>query len=150
MDQAVRQPRSTVNVHRQTSAVGPRVALLIGSGLLAAAPLAAVEPAAHWLDDPELFKLLRGMAGIKALLAAIALAAAWWRLGRSPAPAGLAVRYIGGVWALALATGLIWQLTVIPAASVLFHAATITLLVTAWADAAPDSARPTRSNEHRT
>lgn len=118
---------------------GHRVLLLAGSSLLFAAPLALVEPAAHWARDPELFGLLRGMGGIKALLAVLACAAVWWRLGRTAPSRSIGATYVGGVWVLALAAGLIWQLNAIVAASVLFHAATLTLLITAWRDIEPAS-----------
>jgi len=110
-----------------------RTLLLVGSALLLAGPLALFEPAAHWADDPALFDLLRGMAILKGMLAAIALATVWWRLGRE-LPPRLAAIYVGGVYVLVLATGLIWQLTAIPAASGLFHFATIALLIAAWRD----------------
>ena len=110
-----------------------RTLLLMGSALLLAAPLALFEPGAHWADDPELFRLLRGMAGLKGVMVIIAFTAVWWRLGRGLTPR-LASTYVGGVWAVALATGLIWQLTAVPAASALFHGAIIALLVAAWRD----------------
>ncbi len=111
-----------------------RLGLLVaGSVLLLATPLVLLEPAAYWQDDPELFRLLRGMAVIKGVLALLAASLVWWRLGRLSGP-GFAAAYIGGVWVLALATGLIWQLTLVLPASGLFHAATLMLLVTAWRD----------------
>jgi len=110
--------------------------LLLGSAMLLVAPLAMFEPAAHWADDAELFTLLRGMACIKGMLALLAFIAVWWRFGQ-PLTARLAKTYIVGVWALALASGLIWQLTFIVAASGLFHLATIALLVAAWRDIEP-------------
>ena len=118
---------------RDAGRTGQRTLLLMGSALLLAAPLAFFEPAAHWADDPELFRLLRGMAGLKGVMVAIAFTAVWWRLGRELAPR-LASTYVGGVWAIALATGLIWQLTAVPTASALFHGAIIALLVAAWRD----------------
>ncbi len=110
--------------------------LLLGSAMLLVAPLAMFEPAAYWADDAELFTLLRGMAVIKGMLALLAFSAVWWRLGQ-PMTARLAKTYIVGVWALALASGLIWQLSFIVAASGLFHLATIVLLVAAWRDIEP-------------
>lgn len=110
--------------------------LLLGSAMLLVAPLVMFEPAAHWADDAELFTLLRGMAVIKGMLALLAFIAVWWRLGQ-PLTVPLVKTYIVGVWALALASGLIWQLTFIVAASGLFHLATIALLVAAWRDIEP-------------
>lgn len=128
MREARPEPQSTSTAGRS------RALLVIGTALLLAAPLALLQPAAHWAGDPELFRLLRGMAGIKAALAVLAFAVVWWRLGRAAVTFRSAATYVGGVWALALACGLIWQLTAIPAASLLFHAAVVTLLVTAWRD----------------
>lgn len=113
-----------------------RALLLVGSVLLAAAPLALFEPAAYWGSAPELFTLLRGMGGIKAGLAALALAIVYWRLGRTATPRFAAIT-IGSVWVLALATGLIWELTAALSASALFHAATIVLLLAAWRESGP-------------
>lgn len=110
-----------------------RSLLLVGSCLLLAAPLAFLVPAAHWSNDPELFRLLRGMATIKLVMAVVALALVWWRLGRPVAP-GLGAVYVGGVCTLALATGLIWQLNAVLPASALFHSATFALLLAAWRD----------------
>ena len=118
---------------RQTGRTGQRALLLMASALLLATPLALFEPAAHWADDPELFRLLRGMAVLKGMLATLALAAVWWRLGQK-IHARLTATYVGSVCVMALATGLIWQLTALPAASALFHGATIALLVAAWRD----------------
>ncbi|MEE4637492.1 MAG: hypothetical protein V2J42_01970 [Wenzhouxiangella sp.] len=121
---------------RQSGFSLQRLSLLIGSGVLLAVPLVLFEPAAYWADDPELFRLLRGMATLKLVLAAVAFAAAWWRLGGQPGPR-LQVAYVGGVWALSLATGLIWQLALVIPASGLFHGATLALLIAAWRDMEP-------------
>ncbi len=128
-----------------------RTLLLMGSALLLAAPLALFEPAAHWADDPELFRLLRGMAGLKGVMATIAFTAVWWRLGRILA-ARLTAIYVGSVGVMALATGLIWQLAALPVASGLFHCATIVLLLAAWRDVErpnrlPSSGRPEGTSE---
>jgi len=121
---------------RVTTLSRQRVLLLIGSGLLLATPLALLAPGAHWAQDPELFRLLRGMGTLKFLLAAVAFAVVWWRLGRPVTP-GLRAIYVGGVCTLALATGLIWQLNLVLPASGLFHLATLALLVAAWRDIEP-------------
>lgn len=117
-----------------------RLSLVLGAGLLFAASALVLQPAAHWASDPELFRLLRGMGVIKIALAAVAFALVWWRLA-SPLTIGLKAMYVGGVWALSLAAGLIWQLTLILPASALFHLATISLLVAAWRDIEPQMRR---------
>ena len=114
----------------------PRLGLVLGAILLFAASALMLQPAAHWANDPELFRLLRGMGMIKIALAAIGLALVWWRLA-SPLTASLTAVYVGGVWALSLTAGLIWQLTLILPASGLFHCATLALLAAAWRDMEP-------------
>ena len=141
MHDARSDSNSNTAVARQAGASRQRALLLIGSAVLLAATLALFEPAAHWARDPELLQLLRGMAVIKAGLAVLALYAVWWRLGRAPAGKAFVASYLVNVWVLALATGLIWQLSAIAFASALFHGATITLLVVAWRDMEPRSAR---------
>lgn len=108
-----------------------RLLLLSGSVLLLAAPLTLIQPAVHWLNDPQLAMLLRGMALIKLALAVLALVVVWWRLGQPLRPRLQAVG-VAGVWALSLAAGLIWQLHWIVPASALFHGAMLSLLVAAW------------------
>lgn len=113
-----------------------RISLLLGSAVLLAIPLMLFEPPAYWADDPELFRLLRGMGMLKLVLAAIAFAASWWRLGAQPG-VHLQTAYVGGVWALSLAAGLIWQLHWVIPASALFHGGTLALLFAAWRDMEP-------------
>jgi hypothetical protein len=110
-----------------------RAALFGGCLLAVLAGLALGDPAPRLAADPELAFLLRGMAGIKALLLLGALALLAWRFAR-PVPARLAAVYIGGAAVMAGATALIWQLTALPLAAVAFHAAEIAVLVAAWRD----------------
>jgi len=131
-DEALTMPAAATSSRLQRPA-RQCVMLMLGSSILLLVPLLMFEPAAHWADEAELFILLRGMACIKGLLAALAFSAVWWRLRQTPT-SRLAQTYIGGVWAMALAAGLIWQLTFIVAASGLFHCATIALLIAAWRD----------------
>jgi predicted lipid-binding transport protein (Tim44 family) len=109
-------------------------ATLFGGCLLAVlAGLALGDPAPRLAADPELAFLLRGMAGIKALLLLGAVSLLAWRFAR-PVPARTAAVYIGGAAVMAGATALIWQLTALPLAAVAFHAAEIAVLVAAWRD----------------
>jgi len=73
-----------------------RVLLLAGSALLFSTPLLLFELAAFWADDPELFRLLRGMGILKIAMAVAALAVVFWRLGGSVQP-HLRLIYLGGV-----------------------------------------------------
>jgi hypothetical protein len=118
---------------RQHAPVRHRAALF-GTCLLAVlAGLALGDPAPRLAADPELAFLLRGMAGIKALLLLGALSLLAWRFAR-PVPARTAAVYIVGAAVMAGATALIWQLTALPLAAVAFHAAEIAVLFAAWRD----------------
>lgn len=99
--------------------------------VLAAAAVARPEPLLQ--ADPELARLLRGMALIKAAIVVAALAALLWRFGR-PLSKGLTGAYLAGAWAAAGACMLIWQLEVIATAAVTFHLGELTLLLAAWRD----------------
>jgi hypothetical protein len=111
--------------------------MLLGGCLVAVLAAAAVgRPEPLLQADPELARLLRGMALIKAAIVVASLAALLWRFGR-PLSNGLAGAYLAGAWAAAGASMMIWQLGFIPSAAVLFHLGELTLLVAAWRDHAP-------------
>jgi hypothetical protein len=99
--------------------------------VLAAAAVSRPEPLLQ--ADPELARLLRGMALIKAAIVVASLTALLWRFGR-PLSNGLTCAYLAGAWAAASASMMIWQLEFIPTAAVTFHLGELTLLVTAWRD----------------
>jgi hypothetical protein len=108
-----------------------RIALLTGCVI-------SLGIAAHWGDpstfvheDPALSRLLRGMAVIKAAITMALVAAVLWRFGR-PLSKPVAAGYLLGAWALVGATTLIWQLSWIPAAAILFHAAFLSMLFVSW------------------
>jgi hypothetical protein len=107
-----------------------RGVLVLACALTTGAAALLAEPSAAILADPELARLLRGMAVIKAVLVAGGLGVLWWRLGR-PVSQGAAVVYVGGAALLTGATLLIWQLSHLIAAPVIFHAATLALVVVA-------------------
>jgi hypothetical protein len=107
--------------------------LVAGCALAAAAGLSLGDAAAMFERDAELGTLLRGMALIKAALVIAAAALIVWRL-RQPVSTAVAFAYLAGAWAMSFATGLIWQLSMIPAAALLFHAGEIGLLLLAWRD----------------
>ncbi len=83
--------------------------------------------------DPELALLIRGMAGIKALIVVALLAALSWRT-RWHLSRPLWAAYAMGAWGMAFATLLIWQAAFIGAAAVFFHVAELAVLVLAWRD----------------
>jgi hypothetical protein len=107
--------------------------LVAGCALAIGIAMRTTDPAAYIAADPALARLLRGMAVIKGAAVLGAVFAVFWRFGwRVSLPVSLS--YIAGSWLLAGTTMLIWQLTLIPPAAVVFHAALIAMLVTAWRD----------------
>jgi hypothetical protein len=107
--------------------------LFLLAGLVAAMTVAATlaNPSAYSAAEPELALLLRGMAVIKAGVALVALALSFWRFGQ-PVSTSAALGYSLGVWALGGATVLIWFLSFIPAAALLFHLGVFGLLALEW------------------
>ena len=108
-----------------------RCALL--GGAVAAVAVAALfgDPAAHLRADPDLSRLLRGMAVIKAALALGALAVLSWRFARPIAPA-TAMAYVVGAWLMAAASMIVWRLSFIGLGALAFHSGELTLLIVAW------------------
>ena len=110
-----------------------RIALL-GSGLAAASlGVFSGDPDLLLQSDPELARLLRGMALIKAALALAALAVIWWRYAR-PLSSGLGTVYLAGVTSMVFAAATVWQLSHLAFASILFHAGIFMLLGAAYLD----------------
>jgi hypothetical protein len=107
-------------------------ALLVGGAALAVATAAMTgDPTAYLSADPALGTLLRGMAVIKALLAAAAVAALLWRFAR-PIGRPVAALYLAGTWCMAAASMLVWRLSHIGIGALVFHAGELTLLFVAW------------------
>lgn len=129
-----RGAHATGRAQRGRSAA-PRLYLLVGCVAAIAIALHA-GPSVPLRSDPELATLLRGMAAIKTLLVAAAIAAIAWRLGR-PATTRIASSYLVGAWLVTGATTMIWQLSSIVSASALFHVGLLLLLISAWRDEAP-------------
>lgn len=112
-----------------------RLYLALGSALTIAAAALLGSPLASVAADPDLARLLRGMALIKALIVTIALLLLRWRFGQ-PLSSRLAAAYLAGVWLMAGASMMIWQLAEIPTAAFSFHLGAFVLLATAWRDRA--------------
>jgi hypothetical protein len=104
-------------------------------GCLATVALAAWigRPEGYLAADADLARLLRGMALIKGFLASAAVAVLLWRFGH-PLSQRMAAAYLVGAWLAAGASMLVWQLTFIPLAALVFHIGEITMLLTAWRD----------------
>jgi hypothetical protein len=122
---------------RVIDGVGLRRALLvIGLVLSVAAAVVVAGAIPGPLRDAGLVRLMRGMALIKGAIVLGASAVLAWRIGR-PISAGLLAGYLGGAWAMAFATTLIWQLAAIAPSAIAFHAGELTLLALAWRDSRP-------------
>jgi hypothetical protein len=128
----------SVAIDRSASSSTPwlRPALLRVGLILACAASVGVafhvgDPAASLRADPALAHLLRGMAAIKSTLVLAAIGACLWRLGWAIS-GPIAVAYIAGCAALAGSTMLIWQLTAIALAALVFQGAALGMLVVGW------------------
>jgi len=94
---------------------------------------------AGWIGDPSgyletdlaLAHVLRAMAVIKGMVALAAVGAVLWRFGW-PVSKPIAFGYVVGSSVLAGSTMLIWQLSFIPLAAVLFHVAAASMLIIGW------------------
>ena len=120
-------------VGTRLGALGWRGRLLLAVAVGAAAGYAIGEPSAHVEGDPELARLLQGMALIKAMLVAGVVRLLWWRLGRPVAPA-IAWGYVAVVAAMSLATLLAWQMSYFLLLSLAFHGALLSLGLLALKD----------------
>lgn len=88
-------------------------------------------PGGYLHADPALARLLRAMALIKGIIAIAAAAAVFWRLAW-PVSKAVAAGYLVACWAISGSTMLIWQLSYIVPAALLFHAAGLSLLLLSW------------------
>jgi hypothetical protein len=89
------------------------------------------DPSGYLHADPALARLLRGMALIKGMIALAAVSAVFWRLTWSVSKP-VAASYLIASWAITGSTMLIWQLSYIVPAALLFHAAALSLLLVSW------------------
>lgn len=107
-----------------------RAGLVAAASLATVAALALADPSASLSGDPELTRLLRGMAAVKLAFALPIAGAVWWRLGQ-PASAPLAAVYVAIVAGAFAALAMVWRLSEPGLASLLFHASLIGFAVTA-------------------
>ena len=109
------------------------LAVILGglAGGLATAPDASAAAVAAAGDD--LTRLLRAMAGLKMLLAAGAVAAVYWRLGRAVG-AGRLAGYAASGAAMAAGPGLIWTMMHVGAGALLLHGGLLAAIVLLWRD----------------
>ncbi len=90
-------------------------------------------PAAAAQAGPDLVRLMRFMAALKALLAAGATAAVVWRLGAPVGAASFAAYAVAAV-AMAAGPGLIWGMSHVVAGSVLLHGGMLATALLLWRD----------------
>ena len=134
-------PRSDLDARLGTRPPGVRTgsthALRLRTGLLLACAVAigvaawVGDPSSYLQADPALARLLRGMALLKGMIAIGAVAAVYWRLAW-PVHRRVAVTYLITASLLTGSTMLIWQLSYIVLAAVLFHLAALTMLIVGW------------------
>ena len=110
-----------------------RILLFVGvfSAVLGTATVG--DPAPVDAADPELARLLRGMALIKAVLVVAAVGAVWWRFAR-PLSNRMAAAYLFGVSLAAAGSVMVWRLTFLGLAAGAFHVGELVLLAVAWGD----------------
>jgi hypothetical protein len=110
------------------SALQLRICLIVACAVAVGAAFDVGNPTGYLQADIALAHLLRGMAVIKSTIVLAAVGAVWWRLSWVVSRAA-AVTYIA---VLAGSTMLIWQLTWIPLAAVVFHGAALGMLIVGW------------------
>ncbi len=120
--------RAGANAKRLPNAAVLRGVLIAACALAGMAAYFAGSSGAASHADAELVFLLRGMALLKAAFVLFAAGVLWWRFG-SPISLGLATGYILCAAAATGGTVLIWTMTQMGAASLLFHGALIAFLV---------------------
>ncbi len=107
--------------------------LLASCAVVAAGAAQLGAPADAVETDPELARLLRAMAVLKAAMVVAALGLLTWRLAWPVAP-GVAVAYLAGAATCVAASVAIAQLAHLAAAAVAFHAGGAALLIAAFLD----------------
>ncbi len=105
-----------------------RLALLGACAFAAGAVFLLAGPSGVQSVDPDLAKLLKGMAIIKTALLSLAGSAIWWRLG-SPIGSGLAAGYILSATMAATGAALVWSLTGLALAPFLFDGGLLAFLI---------------------
>jgi hypothetical protein len=116
-----------------TTALLRRLALLLSCALASVAVLLLAEPSGVQSADPDLARLLKGMAIIKTALLVLAGSAIWWRLGW-PIGSGLAAGYILSATVAAAGAALVWSLTGLAFAPFLFDGGLLAFLILSLRD----------------
>ena len=129
-----------MTAHVSQAGLTPAAAFPSPRGALALATIAAVAAASFAAPDlraeaidPDLVLVIRAMAAIKGGLAALALAACFWRLAR-PASAWRMVVYVAGPALMAAGTVALWRLEALGLAAVGLHLGLFAVLAAALTD----------------
>jgi hypothetical protein len=132
MAQSVLAATQAIRAANRSTVVLPlRAGLILGCALAVVWAVWVGDPSGYVQSDPALARLLRGMALIKGMLAIGAVAAVFWRFAW-PIRNSVAATYVITSSVLAGSSMLIWQLSSIVMAAVLFHAAALCMLVVGW------------------
>jgi hypothetical protein len=110
-----------------------RALLLVGCAAALGVAAYFGHPQALLTADPELARLRRGMAIIKAAIALAAVAAIFWRLRWSISFAAAAA-YICGAWLVVGSSMFIWQLSYLVGAAAAFHVGAFAIVLAAFRD----------------
>lgn len=101
------------------------------AGVMTTDAAASARAVAH--AGPDLTRLLRAMAALKAAMAAGVAGAVLWRL-KTPAPAAWLAAYATACAAMAAGPGLIWDMVRLGSGALLLHAGLIAAAVLVWRD----------------
>ena len=113
------------------------VALAMAAGLIAGFLLTGQQDVARAMHQagPELVRLLRGMAIIKMLMAALVSSVLLWRLA-GPAPRFWLAAYAVAGAAMATGPGLIWCMAHVAVGAALLHGGMLATVLLLWRDPA--------------
>jgi hypothetical protein len=130
------------DIQSETGSLAPARARLVLALVVCAAVAASLAATGHAASaravaaaGPELTRLLRAMAAIKMLLAALAGAALYWRLGAATGALRLA-GYAAACGAMAAGPALIWAMAHVGAGAVLLHGGLLATILLLWRDPA--------------
>jgi hypothetical protein len=107
------------------------IAAAVATGLAVVDPAASAKAVANAGND--LTRLLRGLAAIKAVMAACVAAGVWWRLGQTVGAPRLAA-YALACGTMAAGPVLIWSMVQVGAGALLLHGGLLAGLLLLWRD----------------
>ena len=128
-------PDATAIPARSAADLGPRPWLVLGVAAALVAGAIGVARAPGSAIDPDLVRVIRAMALIKGGLAALALGACWWRLGR-PVAGWRVLAYVAGPPLMAGGAVALWSLQSVGAAALGLHLGLFGLLAAGLTDGA--------------